>query len=44
MQKGKFMDLSKFRAKIVYLENGKKVTTEGNDFISVSKVEFENGL
>ena len=38
------MDLSKFRAKIVYLEDGKKVTTEGNDFISVSKVEFENGL
>ena len=38
------MDLSKFKAKIVYLEDGKKVTTEGNDFISVSKVEFEKLL
>ena len=38
------MDLSKFKAKIVYFEDGKKVVTDGNDFISISKVEFENGL
>ena len=38
------MKLTKFTAKIVYIKNGQKVTTAGDDIIAIKDVKVENKL
>ena len=38
------MDLTKFTAKIVYIKNGQKVTTAGDEIVAIKDVKVENNI
>ena len=38
------MNLTKFTAKIVYIKNGQKVTTAGDDIVAIKDVKVENNI
>ena len=38
------MNLTKFTAKIVYIKNGQKVTTAGDDIVAIKDVKVENSI